>query len=250
MVPFATAKMVIDALVADVPTTVDALLHGRLVLEQPAHGHGYRFNADSVYLARFGARVAPSVQTLADLGAGVGTVALAYHCLAKAQRIVLVERQRAMCAIAARNLARSRAIAHDQTLSCDVDLVLVMTPGLQADLVLSNPPYTQPSMGRRAYQGVVDGARHGDVLPFLRTGAKLLRGDDASFAVCYPAHDIVRLLRLARDVGLHAVRLQLVHATRPRAARLALVAFRRKATYPGTTFDPPMIEDDANDDDR
>ncbi|MCU0692072.1 MAG: hypothetical protein MUF54_11780, partial [Polyangiaceae bacterium] len=109
---------------------------------------------------------------------------------------------------------------------------------------------TQPSMGRRDQRGVVDGARHGDLLPFVRTGAELLRNDEASFAVCYPAHDIVRLLRLARDVGLHAVRLQLVHARRGRAARIALVAFRRKVPYPGTTFEPPMIEDDANDDHR
>jgi tRNA1Val (adenine37-N6)-methyltransferase len=239
--------MVIDDRIVDMPTTVDALLEGRLVLEQPAHGHGYRFSADSVLLARFSARIAPSVQTLADLGAGVGTVALAYHGLAQAQRIVLVERSQAMCAIASRNLARSRGIEGDQTLNCDVGTVLAMTPDLRADLVVCNPPYTQPGMGRHSHRGAVDGARHGDVLPFLRAGAELLRDDDASFAVCFPSRDIVRLLQLARDVALHAVRLQLVHATRKKASRIALVEFRCGPAHGGTAFELPMIEDVAID---
>ncbi|HPB99699.1 MAG TPA: hypothetical protein PKW66_27500, partial [Polyangiaceae bacterium] len=65
----------------DGSTTIDGFFDGALWLEQPAPGFGYRANEDSLLLASFASRCRPAKTTLIDLGAGVGTVALALHLI-------------------------------------------------------------------------------------------------------------------------------------------------------------------------
>ena len=57
-------------MLADVETTEDAVLGGRLVLRQPKRGH--RFGHDAILLAA--AVDAQASEIAVDLGAGVGTV--------------------------------------------------------------------------------------------------------------------------------------------------------------------------------
>src|SRR5215831_151055 len=99
----------------ETPTTEDALLGGRVRLLQPERG--YRVAVDAVLLAA--AVEARAGQRVLDLGAGVGAVGLCLAARAPDCRIVGIELQPALAALAQRNAAlngvdeRVRTIIHD-----------------------------------------------------------------------------------------------------------------------------------------
>lgn len=218
-------------------TTTDTILDGAVELEQPAHGAGYRFNVDSVHLARF---VAPHVTGghLVDLGAGVGTVALCIAALASPTRLTLVELDPAACVLADRNVRRAGWSERAEVIQAD--LACWRPAGLCPQYVVANPPYTREGAGRTAKVARVHRARHGEVRVFMRAAARLM-GGEASFALCYPAHSLVQLLAAAGEFGLGASRVAFVHARAALPARLALVELRA-----GHTRDPavcaPVVE--------
>src|SRR6185312_5067615 len=96
-------------------TTQDALLGGRVRLLQPARG--YRVAVDAVLLA---AATAPAAgETVLDLGAGVGAVGLCLAARLANCRVVGIELQPDLAALAGRNASangmadRVRTIVHD-----------------------------------------------------------------------------------------------------------------------------------------
>lgn len=208
-------------------TTLDGFFHGALELEQPLPGEGYRANVDALHLARFAAQVRPHAQRAVDLGAGVGTVALAYAHLAEARALVLVEREPFACELARRNVDRAGRRDMSHVVERDVDEIQRSDVEGAADLVLANPPYTIPRGGRPSKHARIEAARHGEFRPFLNAMARLLDEGGGVGCLCYPAHAIVDLLSAASTAGLQPARIQLVHADAARPARIALLAMSR-----------------------
>lgn len=224
-------------------TTDDALFGGAVRLAQPARGHGYRANVDALLLARFALRPRPARLAL-DLGAGVGTVALALDHLGGARELLLVERLPDLVDLAAKNLAqngvmgRGRAVRLDLSEGLSSALPEVMRG---ADLVVANPPYTAPGRGRiDAIREHRTEARHGEVGPFLRAAADALTPRGRACFI-YPAHAFIELASLARGLGLEPKRLRMVHSEIHRPARVALVEFSR-ARPGGLVTEPPLLE--------
>jgi tRNA1(Val) A37 N6-methylase TrmN6 len=222
-----------------VPTTVDAFLEGALVLEQPAPGHGYRVNADSLLLARFAARARPA-PTVVDLGAGVGAVALALHTLDAQDALILVEGQPALAELARRNVHRAGLDGNSCVIEDDVAAWSQRAPALDC-VVVSNPPYTPPGSGRRGTEPVRDAARHGCVMPFLEASGRILSRGGSAACLCYPASSLVDLLVSAEQHELQAVRLCFVHPAPGLPARIALVELHRTPTSP-LVVEPPTLE--------
>jgi tRNA1(Val) A37 N6-methylase TrmN6 len=117
-------------------TTQDALLGGRVRLLQPSRG--YRVAVDAVLLA---AATAPAPgETVLDLGAGVGAVGLCLAARLPSCRVVGIELQPDLAALAKRNASangmadRVRTIVHD--------IARPLPAGLGPfDCVATNPPY-------------------------------------------------------------------------------------------------------------
>jgi tRNA1(Val) A37 N6-methylase TrmN6 len=116
--------------------TEDTLLGGKVRLLQPRRG--YRVAVDAVLLA---ATVdAGAGERVLDLGAGVGAVGL---CIAARQpdcRVVGIELQPALQAIAERNAALNGLAGRVRTLRHDLAVPLPADLGL-FDHVATNPPY-------------------------------------------------------------------------------------------------------------
>ncbi len=222
-----------------VPTTLDAFLEGALLLEQPAPGHGYRVNADSILLARFAVR-ARRAPTVIDLGAGVGAVALALHTLDPRDELVLVERQPALADLARGNVYRAARDARAQVITEDVAAWSQHAPTCDC-VVVANPPYTPPGSGRRGEEPVRDAARHGSVLPFLEAMGKIVSLGRSAACLCYPASSLVDLLVSAEQNGLQAVRLCFVHPGPGLPARIALVELHCPP-YGPLVVEPPALE--------
>jgi len=217
-----------------VSLTDDAFLGGRVRLLQPSSG--YRTNQDSVLLAAFAHGPRPA-RLVVDLGAGVGPLAIFLLMTGAARRALLVERDEAAAELARQNLARNGLADRAEVLVADVQSDALPRAG--CDLVVCNPPYTEPGRGRVA-RGSKAAARAGRLDAFTRAAARVL-GRRGAACFVYPARELVRLQRELSDVGLQPKVATFVHATADRAARVVMV--RAKPGNPGgLEVTPPIVE--------
>ena len=126
--------------------TEDALLNGRVRLLQQRRGH--RAGSDAVLLA---AALRPLAgETVVDLGAGTGAVGLMMAASGAAE-VVFVERDPALAALCRRNIALNGLTGRARVVEADI---LHMPDGrcpdppIAADIVVTNPPFLEPSRSR------------------------------------------------------------------------------------------------------
>lgn len=164
--------------------TTDTLLHGRLVLRQPARGH--RVNLDAVLLAAFAAtcrpprppgRDGPTFDLAADLGAGVGAVALLLCRGGVAARCACVEAEPELAALCRANAAANGLADVVEVLGADLRDPL--SPRLEGacDLVVANPPYLPLAEGRASPDPLRAAQRHelrGGLPDFVAAARRLL----------------------------------------------------------------------------
>ena len=225
----------------------DALFDGRIKLFQPAPGVGYRANADALLLAAFAGQSRRGVRSAVDLGCGVGAVGLALFHLGIAERVDFIDRDPSLTALCGRNLLANGFERRSSVILGDLERPLrTIAPRLvhSASLVVANPPYvalqrdSRPLAEGRA--AAKQGARHGDLAPFMRSAAQAL-GRRGRACIIYPAHALLEAALLARAVGLEPKRLRFVHGKVDRPARVALIelAFAKPG---GLVVDTPLIE--------
>ncbi|MGD0642518.1 MAG: methyltransferase [Roseiarcus sp.] len=124
----------------EAPTSLDAILGGRLRLRQPLGGH--RVGADAVLLA---AAAGAPARRLVDVGAGVGAVGLALLRRWPEARGDLVEIDPCLAELARENAtlnglgSRARVVAAD-ALAAPARRKAGLADG-EADLVVTNPPF-------------------------------------------------------------------------------------------------------------
>jgi tRNA1(Val) A37 N6-methylase TrmN6 len=186
---------------APAPTTDDRLLGGRVLFRQPATG--YRAAIDPVLLAAsvpgppsLGARLRPGARVV-DLGAGAGAASLCLLARAGDVRVVGVEIDPAMAALARFNAAANGWSDRMEVVEADVE-GLRLDGGF--DCVIANPPFhdaTDPSPDpakRRA-------TALADLTPWIATASRLL-GAGGHLAIILRADRIVEvLLALAPKFG-------------------------------------------------
>ena len=139
--------------VAEMDTTEDAVLGGRLVLRQPRRGH--RVGHDAILLAA--AVSALAGDQAVDLGAGVGAAGLALARRVEGLAVTLVEIDPALHALAEANAARNGLAARVRSICIDVTgaAASLAAAGLAAGMathVLMNPPFNAPDTIRRRTQ--------------------------------------------------------------------------------------------------
>ena len=228
----------------------DALFGGRIALFQPAAGFGYRANVDALLLAAFAGQHRRGVRSAVDLGAGVGAVGLSLFHLGVARHVDFIERDPSLVALCRRNLAANGFDERGSVFLGDLERPLrTIAPGLvhAASLVVANPPYVAGERDGRpptARGQARQRARHGDLAPFLRGAADAL-GRRGRACFVYPAHALLDLMMLARQVGLEPKRLRLVHGKADRPARIALIELAY-AKAGGLVVEMPLIETESN----
>jgi tRNA1Val (adenine37-N6)-methyltransferase len=214
-------------------TTTDTLLGGAVRLLQPKAG--YRINVDSLLLVAFaGPR---RVERLIDLGAGVGALGILALHRGIARRVLLLESDPKLVALARENLTRGGFEGEARVF----DVARSKPRESGAPLLLCNPPYYPAHSHRAAQTPARAAARSGDVSPFLAVTEALLARKTGRALFSYPAPQLPELFALADEAGLVPKRLRLVHAKSDKPARLGLVEFRA-ARPGGLVIEPPLIE--------
>jgi tRNA1(Val) A37 N6-methylase TrmN6 len=126
---------------AEIETSEDAVLGGRLRLRQPLRGH--RVGHDAILLAA--ATGARAGEHAIDLGAGVGAAGLALAVRVAGLKVTLVDLDSVLCALATYNARLNRLDDRVQALALDVESANALERGGltldSADRVLMNPPF-------------------------------------------------------------------------------------------------------------
>lgn len=199
----------------DATTSDDAFLGGLLRILQPRRG--YRAGLDAVLLAA----AAPTVDAASgeplrvlDAGAGVGVVGLCFARRVAHARVVLVERDPVLAALARENVARNGLGDRVQVLEADVAAPLATSPGLSAaagsfDLALCNPPFHDAAAGtsaRHALKAASHAMPAGSLAHWLRFLAAMARPQGA-MALIHRADALGEILEAsARRFGALQVR--------------------------------------------
>ena len=131
--------------------TEDAFLGGQLRLRQPKSGH--RAGHDAMLLAA--ATPALSGECVVDFGAGVGAAGLAVARRVPGIRLVLVEIDEGLAALAhgnaGSNAIAAEIVALDVTSGADAFVAAGLPPD-SVDVVLMNPPFNDPVRHRASPQ--------------------------------------------------------------------------------------------------
>jgi tRNA1(Val) A37 N6-methylase TrmN6 len=159
--------------------TEDAVLGGKLRLKQPTGGH--RFGHDAILLAA--ACPARAGERVADLGAGVGAAGLALALRVDGTKLVLVEINAALAALAAENAqlnglaVRVRSVVLDVAAPAAAFAAVGLGPESVAR-VLMNPPFNDPARQRASpnRERRLAHAGSAETLPaWIKAAARLLR---------------------------------------------------------------------------
>ena len=195
-----------------VATTDDALLGGKLMLRQPAHGH--RAGHDAILLAA--ASAARSGERIADLGAGVGQAGLALAMRAKAGGVdrldlVMIERDPALAALAERNAKTNGIAARAVTLDLGAPAASFADHGVgpdSVDRVLMNPPFNDASRHQTSTQPLRSSAHiaAGGTLDIFVHAARRILKPSGTLTLIWRADGLGDVLQsLARGFGSVAI---------------------------------------------
>lgn len=220
--------------------SLDEILWGRLKLYQPLDGP--RISMDSVLLQGF-ARVKRG-QSVLELGSATGGVLLMLALRFKGSPMVGLEIDGSLVEVARLN-ASMNGVDGISFVEGDIRRVKELFKPQSFDVVVSNPPYQEPSSSRMALSERRATARHGkscsleDVVEAARFALK----NRGRFFAVMKANRSVELLSLLSSEGLEPKRLLFVHP-RPKTDAILLLVEAMKEGGRGVRVEEPLFVED------
>ncbi len=216
--------------------TTDAMIEGRLLFVQPEKG--YRFNLDSVILAR--SVVAPAENCL-DLGSGCGIVGQIVLLYEMAERVTAVDLSAEMveCSLKSAELNHFGANKYSAIVADVRELPLEER---SFDLILSNPPFffqkgpSSPNEQRRL-------ARHGageTPADWFKAISRMLSTRGRAYMI-FPAEALTKLCKAAREAGLKVRKMRFVHSFANEEAGRVILQLLRGDGRDTLTVEPPLV---------
>lgn len=181
-------------------------LAGHFRIFQLARGH--RFSTDDVLTAWYGTHWAPRVDRAADLGSGIGSVAMIVAWRLPGARIVTVEAQPVSIALARKSVAYNGLSERYRLLEGDLRDPAHFAGEAPFDLVTGSPPYFPEGTASKAVHPQAVPARvemRGTVADYAATAARIL-APGGIFAFVFPFAQLARAEEALRASALVALR--------------------------------------------
>jgi tRNA1Val (adenine37-N6)-methyltransferase len=227
---------------ADLPDptteTVDGILTGRLRIIQ--RKRGYRFSLDALLIAHF--TDLRNGDDLIDLGTGSGIIALILAQRFSCGRVLGIEIQDELVAIAKRNVVLNGLAGRIEILRGDVRRPETLCGPQSFSAAVFNPPYRRLRSGRTNSDHGKAVARHeieGTLADFLTAAVYALRPEGRVYVI-YPAARMVELIARMRECRIEPKRLRLVHSRLDGGGAFVLVE-GVKGGQEGLNVAPPLF---------
>ncbi len=218
--------------------TVDGILVGRLRIIQ--RKRGYRFSLDALLIAHFADL--RNGDDLIDLGTGSGIIALILAQRFRCGRVLGIEIQDELVAIAKRNVVLNGLAGRVEIRRGDVRYPETFCGPQSFSAAVFNPPYRRLRSGRTNFDPEKAVARHeieGTVADFLTAAVYALRPEGRVYAI-YPAVRMVELISRMRECRIEPKRLRLVHSRSDGGGEFVLVE-GVKGGREGLNVAPPLF---------
>lgn len=227
--------------------TDDAVLGGRIKLKQPLRGH--RVGHDAILLAA--AVPARTGELAVDLGAGVGSAGLALAARVPGVRVMLVELDAELAALADENVARNgfaeraRAVRLGVAGPAQAFAAAGLAAG-SADHVLMNPPFNDPARHRLspdAGRRMAHAAPAAALTGWIETAARLLRPAGV-LTMIWRAEALAEVLA-GLDKNFGALAVLPVHPSAAKPAIRVIVRAIKGSGAPLTLLPPLILADET-----
>lgn len=218
--------------------TVDGILAGRLRIIQ--RKRGYRFSLDALLIAHFADL--RDGDDLIDLGTGSGIIALILAQRFRCGRVLGIEIQDELVAIAERNVVLNGLAGRMEIRRGDVRSPDTLCGPQSFSAAVFNPPYRRLRSGRTNADPEKAVARHeieGTIADFLTAAVYALRPEGRVYAI-YPAVRMVELIVRMRECRIEPKRLRLVHSRLDGEGEFVLVE-GVKGGREGLNVAPPLF---------
>ncbi len=208
----------------DQPSSRDSLFDGAVICRQNIEG--YRFSLDAVLVAHFS--YFKKGDTVLDLGCGCGIIGLilSYRWKHLLNNISGIELQPSLAALARGNIIENGYEEYINIVEGDLKKIGRYYKPEIFSKIICNPPFYQPSRGRRSVNQEAYIARHQveATLDDIVTSARFCVKNKGSVAMVFPAEGMAELLFTLRSKHLEPKRIQVVYSHREdEKARLVLV---------------------------
>lgn len=200
------------------------------------YARGHRYSTDDVLTAWYGTAHAPRVDRAADLGSGIGSVALISAWRLPGAAFCTVEAQDISIRLARKTMKYNGLDSRVTLYQGDLRDESVFANEAPFDLVTGSPPYFPPGTATEADHKQAIPARieiRGTVADYARTAARIL-APGGLFAFVFPTNQIARAQQALDEAGLKLVRRRDVVFKEGEPPLITLFAASRAADLPGT----------------
>lgn len=218
---------------------------------------GHRYSTDDVLTAWYGSTWAPRVARAADIGSGIGSVAMLTAWRLPGARFVTVEAQEISLRLAKKSVRYNGLEGRFRLLHGDLRNVSLFENEEPFDLVTGSPPYFPPGTATAATHDQAVPARievRGDVTGYAATASKIL-APGGLFAFVFPTIQRERAVEGLREANLILIRSREIIFKEGEPSVISLFAAIRAEDLPvsftqprpGKPFaEPPLIIRDRN----
>lgn len=207
---------------------------------------GHRFSTDDVLTGWYGTQWAPRIDRAADLGSGIGSVAMVVAWRAPGATICTVEAQEISVRLARKSVRFNGLEDRFRIVEGDLRDPALFVDEEPFDLVTGSPPYFPSGTATEARHPQAIPARmevRGTVADYAATAARLL-APGGLFAFVFPTLQTERALDALRASGLHLLRRRDVVFKEREPPMITLFAAVRSADVPpqmNSWVEPPLI---------
>jgi tRNA1(Val) A37 N6-methylase TrmN6 len=219
--------------------TLDFLC-GRFRIFQYAKGH--RYSTDDVLTALYGSTNAPRVERAADLGSGIGSVALLAAWRLPGAMFCTVEAQEISIRLAWKSVRYNGLESRFTLYHGDLRDELVLANEAPFDLVTGSPPYWPEGTAMEAEHPQAVPARievRGSIVDYARAASRIL-APGGLFAFVFPTVQLERALGAIDDAALKLIRRRDVVFKEGEPPLITLFAASRAIDIPATY--QPLVE--------
>jgi len=209
---------------------------------------GHRYSTDDVLTAWYGTQWAPRVERAADLGSGIGSVAMIAAWRLPGATFCTVEAQSISIRLARKSIRYNGLDHRFRLYEGDLRDETVLADELPFDLVTGSPPYFPSGTAAEAEHPQAVGARietRGSIDDYARTASRIL-AVGGLFAFVFPVLQIERAKRALENSALVLLRYRPIVFREGDAPLIGLFAASRAADLPVSFTSPrngkPVVE--------